>query len=98
MDKPAMILLEINKITDHFWSGLAKVADKKTVHEYGEVMLLHLNVTNVSLDDHQPIRFKTKINNGKEVQFWVPRNLVKMISESKTDLSDAFSFVGKTTK
>ena len=92
------MLLEFNKQTDSFWCALGKTADKKKVYEVGDTVLMHLYVRSVSLDHHQFIRFKISVDGRNEVQLWIPRNIVKMISEGKSDLSAAFTFAGKSTK
>jgi hypothetical protein len=102
MDKPAYVVLQFDKSSyDYgFWWGIIKTAAKKSVHEKGDLMVVSLLVKSYSMEDHQFILLKTDIERlkEKEIQFWIPRNFVKTIIESKTDLSAAFTFAGSTDK
>lgn len=99
MDKPARVLLQLNKLDleSGFWLAMIDSADKKEVREVGNLVVAALAVKSYSLLDHQFMQVKVNIQNGKEVQFWIPRNFVKGIVEGKSDLSGAFAFAGKTS-
>jgi hypothetical protein len=98
MDKPATVALQFDKLNYAFWCGITDRADKKEVFETSDSVLVVLTVKNYSMVDHQFIQIKMDVDNGEEIQLWIPRNFVKMIAEGKTEVHSTFPFAGSKTK
>jgi hypothetical protein len=100
MNKPVRVLLQFDKTRFEcgFWLAIVDIADKKDVREINNEVVAALGVKSYSLEDHQFIQLKLDVAKGHELQVSIPRNFVTGIIEGKSDLTAAFSFVGKTTK
>ena len=70
---------------DGFWSELvADVDDKdKQVTEGDQYVIAAIAVKSYSLEDHQFIRVKMTVANGKEITVYIPRNIVRAIMEGR---------------
>ncbi len=97
MDKPARVLLQFDKAGYSFWGSIVDKADKKAVFPLSDGAAVILSVKHFDMSDHQFIQLKLTVNKGKELEIWVPRDFLKAIVQGKTDLSDSFSFAGKTS-
>jgi hypothetical protein len=97
MHKPAQVLLQFDNAGYAFWRPIADKADKKAVFPLSDGAAVILAVKHFDMSDHQFIQLKLTVDKGKELDIWVPRNFLKAIVQGKTDLSDAFSFAGKTS-
>jgi len=98
MDKPAQVILQFDKQAYALWRPLTNKADVKEVFELSDGAAVVLAVKNFNLSDHQFVQLKVAVNKGQEIELWIPRNFLKAIVQGKSDLSDAFSFAGKTSK
>jgi len=98
MDKrAAYVILQFDDAAYAFWGPILDRADDKIVHPLSNGAIVGLPVKHFSVLDHQFIQLRIDFNKGKELQVWIPRNFVIAILESKSDLSAAFSFAGKTS-
>jgi hypothetical protein len=96
MNKPSVVILQFNKSEDFTLSQILRIFEKKSVRVLqegtGGDALVAVDVNGFSLDDHQFIQIKARIVGKVEALLWIPRGFVKMISEGKGDLGQAFSF------
>lgn len=100
MDKPAFVILQIDRTSDDsFWWGALEVVEDKVVKEVSSTLtLMSIPVKSYSLDDHQFVYTRLSIKN-KELVLYIPRNIVKTIVESKSAVGkELFYFAGKTSK
>lgn len=98
MDKPAWVVMQLDKVNDRFWLPLVENANDKNVEDVGNTLVVTLKVKSYSLEDHQFIPTKLDALGGSELVVLLPRSIVKTIVEGKTDLRAAFSFAGSKLK
>ncbi len=98
MDKPAQVILQFDNQAYALWKPLTDKVDGKSVHLLSDGAVVAFTVKNFNLSDHQFVQLKVAVDKGHELEVWIPRDFLKMIIQGKSDLSDAFSFVGKTSK
>jgi hypothetical protein len=86
-EKPAQVILQFDRTTEGFWSGLIEVVDQKTVREVSNITIALIPVKSYGL---------ASINNGKELVVLIPRRIVMAIVEGvQAELSGFLS--GKST-
>jgi hypothetical protein len=97
MDKPAIVILMIEKTKEPYFWALAGTL-KAYIYELGSQTVAHLGVKSYSLTDHQFVQVRMDVD-GKELIAQIPRRLVGLVLESSGSLSkDAFSFAGGKSK
>jgi hypothetical protein len=97
MDKPANVLIEWQDGSG-YWGALAESIPKASLTKRTNGGIAILPVKDFNLADHQFVYIKVVNLKGNKLQMWIPRELVKMISQGEADLTKAFSFAGGKIK
>jgi hypothetical protein len=95
MDKPAIVILVIDKTAEPYWWALASTF-KAYIQELGNLSFAHISVKSYNLTDHQFIQLKIDFD-GHDIVAQIPRRLVGLVLEGTESLrKDAFYFGGKS--
>ncbi len=90
MDKPAQVVMGWTESDGGYWEGMVEtISEALVVKGSPHSTMAFVPVKAFSLDDHQFVSIKVIHKSGKNMQVWIPRNLVKFIFQGETDFRSA---------